>query len=367
MFRRSCQYGANSSKFSKIAFFAVVFFLLSYLTSYAVATMGGTIVSINPAERKMVIKLGTGVEKTILLTKDAKAYKMNQAVRLFNFRVNEYVVLKIASALNEVPIRAELVMDSYSAQQYTAYRTVTPVSKPIGGGYATTGVTSPTDVAPLRGVYPNASTIEPGQVPFPEAQNWNTNNINPNGNAPMKVVPSPWGSPAMGAVLSPPNGGNSGKGGSTNSSSGGGGGPVTYNTGPVTPQTTMGGVNYNTGPSANNPVVDPTASNVPTSSGLTPDQAAWVANPTSNAPTKRMITFQGKIKSVDASHITLNIEELNSNNVYVVTLKKNTKITDYMTGLTVIPNAIQADKVVNVSGIAVSQTMVEALSIQIQR
>jgi hypothetical protein len=193
----------KSASCLKVFMLFCIFWIISTAAAHAVAMYGGRIVHINPVERKIVLKLGSGAEKTVLLEEECKAYKQSQPARLHQFRVGEYVVLKLSSPLNEDPLRAEIIMDEVSAKRFQAQRTIVPLVRIVTGGFATTGGTAAPGMAPLTGNYVNAVTPPPG-VQHITGSPYHSGSTFPSGNAPTSAAASPWGSPAFGSVISPP-------------------------------------------------------------------------------------------------------------------------------------------------------------------
>lgn len=335
-------------KFFRIFVLFLFIFAFSIIKAYPVATIGGTIVKNVPSKRTMVIKLKSGSEKKVVLTRHAKAYKLNQPALFSSFHPGEYVVVKICNPINESPWQAEIIMDNYSAKQYSAYRTITPThTKTAGGGFATSAGAAPEGLPPVTGVYPNATNAHwPNNNQLPSTITWGQ----PKGKSSMKAAPSPWGSPAMGSVLSGPQ--------SENSQSISSGGGVSYDTGPAAAQPGGG-----TGSIMNEEQKQTEGTNL----GITPGQGAWAANPTQEAPTRKMINFQGKVRRYDAAYNAFYVMDMSSSKIYTVKLRNSTKITDYFTKQSLTPEQVTTGKVVAVSGVLNPNKIVEALQIRVQR
>ncbi len=324
-------------------FLFAVFVCLFALTlpAFSLATIGGTIVRMNLSQRKIVIKLKSGSERVVFFVPGAKAYKLNQPALFSSFHVGEYVVVKICNPLNEKPWKANLLMDSYSAKQYSAYHKIVPVYKPSGGGFATSAGAAPESLPPVTGVYPNAVTNQwPNNNAVPKGISWGQ----PIGGG-MKAAPSPWGSPAMGAVLSGPS--SNGSGSSVSNSTG----AVQYNTG-------SSAVKYPTSTTAN-----PTNGN---NLGITPQQGQWAANPTAEPTTRKLVTIQGRIRRYDASGNVVYVKGLADKKMYTVQIRKSTKVLDYFTKQPIAVNG-NVGKVAVVYGVLNPNNIVYALKIQIQR
>jgi len=321
----------------------VVIILAFLLTGYAhaVATLGGTLIRKVPGKRMIVLKLKSGTEKKVILAKHCKAYRMNQRAILSQFRIGEQIVIKICSPLNANPLRAEIIMDKYSAAQYSSYKTTTPVynNQSSGGGFATTCGAAPTGLPPVTGVYPHATH-----------GGWPNNNSLPDsvkmgGGSPqggkMVAAPSPWGSPAIGAVLS---GGSGNQANWGNPSTGGGS---------ISSTTTSGGSGsvISTG----------------TSQGVTPNQGAWTVNPTAEKKKKKSVTFHGKVFQVNHNYNAIYVNQFGSKKTYTVMIRPKTRILDHMTKQPLTLSQIRLNLIVQVRGSASIDGIVDAATIIVQR
>ncbi len=319
---------------------ALVMVLLFAGEALATATIGATIVSINPSGSSLTVELKSGTRKEAVLVKHFKAYILNQPARLNAFKPGQYVVLKICNPLNDSPWQVEVLMDTYSARQFTQYRTVTPIHPPTAsGGFATSGGSSSPGLPPVTGVYPNAISNQwPNNNQLPQGLTWN-----PNNSGTMKAQPSPWGSPAMGDVVS--------------------GNPGTGNP----PMVSDGGVvNYDTGPAVTATSEDSKGSVIP-NLGIKPDQGNWASKPTENLPTRRVMDIMGRIRQYDAGYSTLYVEDFNKPVIYTVLFSPNSKILDFMTNETVAGEHLKVGLVVKVLGTGGDDNVIRASQIRVQR
>ena len=309
----------------------------------AIATVGAKLIRINGANRALTVELKSGTRKQAVLVKHAKAYILNQPARFNAFKPGQYVVLKICNPLNDSPWQVEVLMDTYSAKQYTTYRTVTPMHpKTASGGFATSGGASAPGLPPVTGVYPSAISNQwPNNNKLPQGLTWGTSTA-----GSMKAQPSPWGSPAMGAVLS-------GSPGNGNPSAAGNPAP--------------GVINYDTGPApTTNTTGEPKGSVIP-NLGIKPDQGNWAAKPTEKLPSKRVMNVQGKIRQYDPGYSTLYVQDFNKPLIYTVIITRNTKLIDYMTGEPVTANQLRAGLVVKVLGTGGDDNVIRSSQIRVQR
>lgn len=328
----------------KIFLTAVIISFLISGYAYAVATLGGTLIKKVPGKRMIVIKLKSGTEKNVILVSRCKAYRLNQRAHLSSFRIGEQIVIKICSPLNANPLKAEILMDKFSAKQYASYKTTTPLYDPTktGGGYATTGGAAPIGLPPVTGVYPNAV-----------GSGWPNNNQLPNsvkmGSSPsgggMKAAPAPWGSPAIGPVLS----GSGGGGGSADwgSPAGGGGGES------ISGQ--LGGGNGSVMPSDTQP------------QGVIPGQGAWVANPTAQKKRGKNVSFQGKVFQVNHNYNAIYVNSFGQKKTYTVMIRPKTKILDFMSKQQLTLDQIRMKQVVQVTGTSAMDGIVDATTVMVQR
>jgi len=326
----------------KIFLMAVIIAFLISGYAHAVATLGGTLIKKIPGKRMIVIKLKSGTEKKVILVSRCKAYRLNQRALLTSFRIGEEVVIKICSPLNANPLKAEILMDKFSAKQYASYKITTPMYDPTktGGGYATTGGAAPSGLPPVTGVYPNA--VNSG---------WPNNNQLPGsvkmGSSPsgggMKAAPAPWGSPAIGPVLSGGGGGGSADWGSP---AGGGGESISGQ---------LGGGNGSVMPSDTS------------SQGVTPGQGAWVANPTAQKKRAKNVSFQGKVFQVNHNYNAIYVNSFGQKKTYTVMIRPKTRILDFMTKQQLTLDQIQMKKVVQVTGTSASDGIVDATTVMVQR
>ncbi|MFP4499103.1 MAG: hypothetical protein ACLFQV_12915 [Vulcanimicrobiota bacterium] len=274
-----------------------------------------------------------------MLAPGAKAYKLNQPAILSSFRIGEYIVVKIKNPINETPWLAEIIMDSYSAKQYTASKTIVPVHQPKSGGYMTSAGAASASMAPAAtGIYPNAiKQTWPSESPALGT---------------MTAAPSPWGSPAIGDAIS------------------GGGNNNNANAGSMA-NTSTGTATYDTGPVTSDPAKTTTKdTNISGShaTSITPGQANWAAKPKQDEATKRMVNIQARVRQFDSSSDTVYAQDLNNSTVYTVSLKDTTKITDYTTEQPIGSEFLAPGKIVLIFGVASGETNnVQALRIKIQR
>ncbi len=328
-------------KLSGIIILALVLIYMASACAYAVATLGGTLIKKDPGKRMIVLKLQSGTEKNVILAGNCKAYKMNQKAILPDFRVGEAIVVKICSPLNEDPLRAEIIMDQYSASQYQSFKTITPTydQSKAGGGFATSCGAAPTGLPPVTGVYPGAKGGWPNNNSLPASLSGPSGG--PQGGG-MNAAPAPWGSPAIGDVLS---GGGGGTGSWGNPADGGG----TISSG---------------APGGTGSVVTEAAS---TGSGVTPDQANWVVNPTAKKDNVKDVSFQGKVFQVNPGYKAIYVNQLGSNKTYTVMIRPATKIQDFMTNQPLTLEQIQLNFVVNVMGSSSTDGIVDASMVKVQR
>lgn len=327
--------------YSKSILILMVLLLSVCDSAFGVATIGGVIVGKDAGSRTITLRLQSGAEKKVVLVPGAKAYRLNQPAILPNFNVGDEVVVKICSPLNEDPLRAEILMDKFSASQYSAFKTTTPTynKSQAGGGFATSGGAAPIGLPPVSGVYPNAAGGWPNNNTLPSS-------VGPMGSGPaggsMTAAPSPWGSPAIGDVLS----------------GGGGGASQTWGTpspatGTISAQPSFGGESS---------VMSPDVS-----SGVTPNQGAWVANPTADKQRVKQVSLQGRVFEVNQNMSSIYVNELGSNKTYTVTIRPDTNIRDIITGSPLTMNQILVNQVVNISGESSMEGIVTAKAIQVQR
>lgn len=320
-------------------FLAAVIFLSICSQAFATAMIGATVVRMEPSNRTIVVKLQSGMEKTVVLTENAKAYFLNQPAELSAIKPGQYIVVKLCCPMNEEPWRAELIMDSYSAKQYTSYRTLAPASPRIAkGGFATSAGASYPGLPPLTGVYPNAITRQwPNNSQLPESLKWN-----PSNSGSFKAQPAPMGSPAIGAVLS----------GSTEADPYGWGG-VSYDSGPVTGQT-GGGNGSVLAQEEDKPKINP-------------GQGDWAAKPLEGPSSMRVIELLGRVSHYDAGIQAFYVQDLNSEKVYVVQAKCTTKILDYNTNQALPLAYVTPGLIIIVSGTCSSDNVVRVRQMRVQR
>lgn len=330
------------SKTLKIFLAALVMFCFTFVCAHAVATLGGTLVKKIPGKRMIVIKLKSGAEKNVVLVGQCKAYRLNQKALLTSFRIGEEVVVKLCGPLNEDPLKAEILMDRFSSTQYSSFKTVTPTyNKTNSGGFATTSGAAPAGLPPVQGVYPNSvSGGWPNNNTLP--QSVSGMGTSASASSTMTAAPSPWGSPAMGAVLS----GGGGDGASWGSPSSGGG---TISAAP--PSGGNGSIaNTGTGPS-----------------GVTPEQANWVTNPTAEKKRVQNISFQGKIFQVNQEYSAIYVNKMGDNKTYTVMIRPKTKVLDYMTKMPLTLADLRTGLVTQVTGTTASEGIVDAVTVMVQR
>lgn len=328
----------------KVSGIITITLILVYLISsyvYAAATLGGTLIKKDPGKRMIVLKLQSGTEKNIILAGNCKAYKLNQKAILPDFRVGEAIVVKICSPLNEDPLRAEIIMDPYSASQYQSFKTLTPTydQNKAGGGFATSCGAAPTGLPPVTGVYPGAKGGWPNNNSLPASLSGPSGG--PQGGS-MNAAPAPWGSPAIGDVLS-----------------GGGGGTGSWGSPADGSGTISSGAPGGTGS-----VVTEAASS---GSAVTPDQANWVVNPTEKVDKVKPVSFQGKVFQVNPNYKAIYVNELGTNKTYTVMIRPGTKIQDFMTNQPLLLEQIQLNFVVNIMGSSSMDGIVDASMVKVQR
>jgi hypothetical protein len=323
--------------YSKILMGILITLFIPYQV-FAIAMIGATVIRMEPASRTLVVKLQSGMEKRVVLAENAKAYFLNQPAEISAIKPGQYVVIKLCSPMNEDPWRAELVLDAYSAKQYSSYRTIAPVTpKMARGGFATSAGAASPGLPPLTGVYPNAITKQwPNNSQLPDSLKWN-----PVNSGTLKAQPSPMGSPAIGAVLSGEQGADPGWGG------------VSYETWPVSGQP-GGGDGSVMSQGDDKPVVNP-------------NQGDWAAKPLEGPSKMKVIELLGRVGHYDAGYQALYVQDLNSEKVYTVLVKSNTKILDYNTNQPLPLESVASGLIVLVSGTCSSDNVVRVRQMRVQR
>ena len=327
--------------FRNLILIALIFIFLSGY-AHAVATLSGKLIKKIPGKRMIVIQLKSGTEKKVILAGHCKAYRMNQKAILPSFRIGETVVIKICSPLNANPLRAEILMDKYSSAQYNSFKKVTPTydQHHTGGGFATTCGSAPSGLPPVSGVYPNATHGGwPNNNKLPSSVS--SVSGSPQGGS-MTAAPAPWGSPAIGDVLS---------GGGGNSSSWG------------TPSSGSGTISSGTTTGGPGSVVTEAAGG----SGVTPNQGNWVVNPTKKKKRSKAVSFQGKVFQVNQNYNAIYVNQLGTKKTYTVMIRPKTKVQDFMTNQPLTINQIKINYVVNIMGSTSMDGMVDATMVKVQR
>jgi len=179
---------------------ACIYFLLFSLLSLCLpgpcsagARFSGTIVSLDASSGALVLQLGDGSKKKIVMEKGASFKKGGGGGSLSSFKTGEQVVASICSALNDDPLRADSLMDNIVAKQ-TAPVAYTIPSNTRVGSYATTGGPGATG-----GTSPNviASIAQGGGANFTPPSVVN---------APFTSSPAVANSPYAGQVIANPSG-----------------------------------------------------------------------------------------------------------------------------------------------------------------
>jgi hypothetical protein len=311
--------------------------LLMCSGAFAVATLSGTLIKKEPGKSMIIIKLKSGSEKRVILAPGCQAYRMNEKALLSGFQLGEEVVIKICSPLNEDPLRAEILMDRYSAAQYLSFKTVTPTydTNSKSGGFATSCGAAPKTMPAMKGVYPGGP-------------NWHSGNTVPDsapmGSSPaggaMTANPSPWGSPAIGSVIS-----------------GGGGGDASWGSPSVSGETIST-------PSSGGPGSITSGS---TSGGVDPKSGAWVANPVKQNKSEKPIEIQGKVTQINPNYNAIYVTPFGKTETYTIMIRGNTKLLDFMTKQPLLFGQIQMNQIVKISGTIASEGMINAASVMVQR
>jgi hypothetical protein len=127
-----------------IGLFAAVILisLIACPATFGAARFSGTIVSIDSSGGTLVLQLGDGSKKTIQMQKNSR-YMKGGGGSLGSFKTGEQVVATIVGPLNDDPLLADSLMDSFTAKQ-TAPANYTIPSNTRVGGYASTGGPSAT-------------------------------------------------------------------------------------------------------------------------------------------------------------------------------------------------------------------------------
>ncbi|MCE1246900.1 MAG: hypothetical protein LWY06_09665 [Firmicutes bacterium] len=316
-----------------IAIVAAVFLLQFFAATgaHAVATLSGVLIKKEPGKRMIIIKLKSGTEKRITLAPGCQAYRLNEKALLTSFQLGEEIVVKICSPLNEDPLRAEILMDKFSAAQYLSFKTVTPTydTNSKSGGFATTCGAAPNSMPANKGNYPGGS-------------NWDTAVAMPTMSSPtggsMTANPAPWGSPYIGPAIS--GGGSdaswgSPAGGTISSPAGGGPGSIT------TDSSTSGGVD--------------------------PKAGAWVANPVKQTKSAKPVEMQGKISQINANYNAIYVTPFGKTETYTVMVRGTTRVTDFMTKQPLTFSQFQMNQVVKITGTTASEGIIDASSVMVQR
>jgi hypothetical protein len=391
--------GADMKKLVCIFGLLLIFNFLLVANSFAIATLGGTIVSINLPEKQMVIVLRSGAQRTIMFEDKCIAYKFNQSAHLSQFKPGDYVVIKISSPLNYEPMHAEIVMDEISARSYVERRTIVPMIRPSGGGFATTAGAASRSVVPLTGAYINAVTPPPGVTAVERGTNPAMDAFSPVGTAPGTVAPSPWGSPAMASVISPPPESTPGMGYSPNppaagssppQTTGGWGDSVpgvsvvpTAHAESTVPSVTSDTNNYNTPPpNLLNPantdwLPPPSISDVESPVGSAPPPTVnqnnsapgqtWIEDTTQSASVHTMISVQGDIVRIDGTKNLLQVKENEDAHPFNIIISKNTTIVDLETNKDIKVTSLKPGTFVIVSGLPRGGNQLEAFIIRVAK
>lgn len=200
----------------RIAICLVLAFIVLSVPAIAGARFTGKIIQLNPGKKLISILLSDGNKMNFVLEPESSVLKQGASVNLSVFNPGEVVILNAIGALNEDPVRADMLSDQMSAPAPQFYSALAPYSGVTGGTATSAGPTpsmgpQPTLINPMiQGGVPGSTMIPPqpnmaGATLMPPGMPEGMGGSGMSQQGTMSgggAMPAPAGSPFTGDVLS---------------------------------------------------------------------------------------------------------------------------------------------------------------------